>query len=96
VESVGHHGTLLGVTAEPRLDDFDFHLAPGESLVLFTDGILRKDEAFGDVPQGMVASLLGASITSAAELRARIERYVDDLVAQGQDDDIAMLLLRAR
>jgi hypothetical protein len=44
----------------------------------------------------MVASLLGASITSAAELRARIERYVDDLVAQGQDDDIAMLLLRAR
>jgi serine phosphatase RsbU (regulator of sigma subunit) len=81
---------------EPQIDDADLRLAPGESLVLFTDGILRKDEALGDVPQRLVASLSGSAPSSMTELRARIERYVHDLVADGQDDDIAVLLLRAR
>jgi serine phosphatase RsbU (regulator of sigma subunit) len=93
---MGHHGTLLGVMPDPPLDDADFLLTSGESLVLFTDGILRKDEAFGDVPQGLVASLTGTPPSSVAELRARIERYVDTLGTEGQDDDIAVLLLRAR
>jgi serine phosphatase RsbU (regulator of sigma subunit)/transcriptional regulator with GAF, ATPase, and Fis domain len=96
VERIGHHGTLLGVMPDPPLDDVELRLAPGESLVLFTDGILRKDEASGDVPQGLVASLTGSPSTSVSELRARIERYVDDLAAEGQEDDIAVLLLRAR
>jgi hypothetical protein len=48
------------------------------------------------VPQGLVASLSGSPPSSVAELRARVERSIDDLVAQGQDDDIAVLLLRAR
>jgi serine phosphatase RsbU (regulator of sigma subunit) len=96
VERVGHHGTLLGVSPDPTLEDAELRLAQGDSLVLFTDGILRKDEAFGDVPGGLVASLSGSPSSSVSELRARIERYVGTLVAEGQDDDIAVLLLRAR
>jgi serine phosphatase RsbU (regulator of sigma subunit) len=96
VARVGHHGTLLGVSPDPTLEDAELRLAQGDSLVLFTDGILRKDEAFGDVPGGLVASLSGSPSSSVSELRARIERYVGTLVAEGQDDDIAVLLLRAR
>jgi serine phosphatase RsbU (regulator of sigma subunit)/transcriptional regulator with GAF, ATPase, and Fis domain len=96
MERVGRHGTLLGVTPDARLEDVEIALDPGSALVLFTDGILKKDEVFGDVPRGLVASLGGSPLASIADARERIEHYVRDLVAEGQDDDIAILVLRAR
>jgi serine phosphatase RsbU (regulator of sigma subunit) len=39
---VGRYGTLIGVTEDPRIEDVEIRLSPGEAIVLFTDGILRK------------------------------------------------------
>jgi serine phosphatase RsbU (regulator of sigma subunit)/transcriptional regulator with GAF, ATPase, and Fis domain len=96
MERVGEHGTLLGVTPEPRLVDVDIELLPGETLIAFTDGILRKHEALGDVPEELIETLRSEPLASAAVVRERIQRYVHDVISSGQDDDIAVLVLRAR
>jgi serine phosphatase RsbU (regulator of sigma subunit) len=96
VDAVGRPGTLLGVIEDPRLEDDELTLEGGGSLVLFTDGILRKSDAFGDEPGGFVHALAGSPGASAKDLRRDIEGYVRGLVADGQDDDIAVLILRAR
>jgi hypothetical protein len=41
-------------------------------------------------------TLRSAHFGSAAEIRERIDGYVRDLIAEEQDDDIAVLVVRAR
>ena len=71
-------------------------MAPGDTLVLYTDGVTeeRGDEgAFGE--HGLAAALEGAAGASAAEIVDRIERAV---LAHGSGeprDDIAILAVRA-
>jgi serine phosphatase RsbU (regulator of sigma subunit) len=93
--SVGRHGTLLGVVEHPRLEDVEVRLEPGAALVLFTDGILRKDQAFGDEPGGLIQVLAKTPPVSASEVCERIAAYARDLIAENQEDDIAALVLRA-
>ncbi len=93
---VGAPGTLLGIVDDPRLEDVGVTLGPGEALVMVTDGIFRKHEAFGDEPGGLEKVLSVAPPGSAEELSERIQRYVEDLIADEQDDDIAVLVLYVR
>ena len=70
-------------------------LARGESLVLFTDGIVgKRDEGEGSV--ALRSALQDGAPSSAAELRDRIERYVRDEIGGDQMDDVAVLVLMAR
>jgi serine phosphatase RsbU (regulator of sigma subunit) len=94
VETVGRPGTLLGVLDEPRLEDVELRLEPGEVLLLYTDGIIGRTES-EDEPSGLIASLAGVPCDSASDARERVERYLRDAFAGGQEDDIAVLLLRA-
>jgi serine phosphatase RsbU (regulator of sigma subunit) len=93
--AVGRHGTLLGVAEKVALHDDTLTLAPGESLVLFTDGLVGKHDAAEGSAALRIALEAGAP-SSAAELRDRIERYVRDEVAGDQMDDVALLVLMAR
>src|SRR5205823_1726090 len=36
---IGHSGTLLGVVSDPGLSDETIEIAPGDGLVLYTDGV---------------------------------------------------------
>ena len=51
VEPVGKLGTLLGADVEPALSDVTVELAPGELVVLYTDGVTEvragREEIFG-------------------------------------------------
>ena len=51
VEPVGKLGTLLGADVEPVLTDVTVELAPGELVVLYTDGVTEvragREEIFG-------------------------------------------------
>lgn len=87
---------MLGIVDDPRLEDVGVTLGPGEALVMVTDGIFRKHEAFGDEPGGLEKVLSVAPPGSAEELSERIQRYVEDLIADEQDDDIAVLVLYVR
>jgi serine phosphatase RsbU (regulator of sigma subunit) len=93
---VGEPGTLLGVTDDVRLKDSEVFLEPGESLLLFTDGILRKSEATGGEPHGPATIFRGQPPASAFEASEQVRRYVADHIGDGQYDDIAVLVIRAR
>ncbi len=89
-------GALLGVFEDARLAEDELRLAPGDTLILYTDGVTEErgvQGAFGE--DGLTAVLEGAAGASAAEIVDRIERAV---LAHGQGeprDDIAILAVRA-
>ena len=97
VEPVGRLGTLLGTDIEPQLYDVSVDLAPGDVLLLYTDGVTevrrRRREVFGltqltellrdcgALPPDAVADRVEAAVLAASEGRLR--------------DDMAILVLGA-
>ena len=95
VDVVGKPGTLLGALPSPAVADVDASLAPGESIVLYTDGLLEsRDRRKADDPGWLAAQISGANGVSAEELADQLVR----LAIRRQDgeprDDIAILVLQ--
>jgi serine phosphatase RsbU (regulator of sigma subunit) len=96
VEELGTPGTLLGLVANPDLQDRSTELRGGDTLVLYTDGLTEAGapehvwepeelaatarESAGGTAEATVSRLLTAATGAAATAR----------------DDIALLALRAR
>jgi len=93
LRKVGRPGTLLGVTEDVVLEDVVIDLERGTSLMLYTDGLIGKDEEVADEPAALVAVLRGTAWSSASALRDRIEEFVN-WEAGDRHDDIAVLVLR--
>ncbi len=98
VEAVGTGGTLLGVVDTPLLPDADIVLARGETLVLYTDGVIEVraggKEVFG---ADELTALLGRSGGLAPE--ALLERIEDQVLHESggrPQDDVALLAIHAR
>jgi serine phosphatase RsbU (regulator of sigma subunit) len=93
VEMVGTPGSLLGIVDPPELAEDRVELAPGDALVLYTDGVTEADRAAG--PERLSAFLAGCSNVGAADIAAAVER--DALAAAGGAvrDDVAVLVARA-
>lgn len=92
----GADGIALGVVEDFIFDDRETRLAPGETLVLFTDGVTEADRAdgslFGD--DRLTAALIAAAGSDPAQLVSHIAAVVNDF-AEGcpQADDITLLCL---
>ena len=88
-------GSLLGVLEEPELSDHTFDLNPGETLVLYTDGVTeqhRGAELFGDERLLAVGNEFGAG-----SLEVFVGKIVESVEAFGggrPTDDIAVLAIR--
>jgi PAS domain S-box-containing protein len=96
VEALTHQGTLLGVVDEPRLDDRRYVLEPGDTLLLYTDGVTEARVRSWELGEEGLASLLkGCAGQAAAEIVETIERAVVGVQAGEPRDDIALLALRA-
>lgn len=95
VDPVGVHGTLIGAVSDVRLQDANFVLAPGETLLLFSDGVTEArcpaDGMLGEA--GLAALLAGAGGGSAEETCAFVDLAVR---AYPPGDDVALLAVRAR
>ena len=89
-------GALLGVFDDAQLAEDELRLAPGDTLVLYTDGVTEERGVRGTFgEEGLAAVLGGAAETAASEIVDRIERAV---LAHGSGeprDDIAILAVRA-
>ena len=55
VETVGSPGTLLGIVDAPQLGEQSVELAPGDALLLYTDGVTEADR---DAAPGRLAAFL--------------------------------------
>ncbi len=96
VEEVVVRGTLLGVEAEPALERIDLELRPGDTLVLFTDGMTdacaRSGERFGE--QRLHAAVGAAAGGSADAVAAAIDAAVAGFEGDRRRDDRALVVLR--
>ena len=95
VEPVGKLGTLLGADVRPVLADVEVDLAPGELVVLYTDGVTEvragRQEIFGHRD---LAELLERCIGLAADTVAqRIQDAVLEAAEGRPRDDIAVLVI---
>jgi serine phosphatase RsbU (regulator of sigma subunit) len=95
VEPVGRSGTLLGGLDEPTLLDVSTQIGRGESIVLFTDGLLEVRDRSRQSDEGWPKRLLGKANGHTAEWIA--DQLLDAaLERQGGEprDDIAIVVLR--
>lgn len=92
---VGEPGTLLGALPAPLVVDSDLELAPGESIVLYTDGLLdSRVRGDSDDPAWLATELSGANGASADQLAERLARLAFKRQGGEPRDDIAILVLR--
>jgi PAS domain S-box-containing protein len=95
VEEATSPGTLLGIYPEVDVSDRETVLAPGESVVFYTDGVVeerRSGELFGETRlRDLLSACSGLSATGIAE---RIERSVLEFQPVAPADDMAVVVLR--
>jgi PAS domain S-box-containing protein len=94
VEEVGSSGLLLGLWPDPKLTSVPVELGPGDSLVLYTDGVTdarAPDRILG--PEDMAQLLRGSAGCPAPEIARRIERAVTEDAENEPRDDIALLVV---
>jgi PAS domain S-box-containing protein len=93
VETVGAPGSLLGIVDVPELSEEHVELAPGDALVLYTDGVTEADRSAG--PERLTTLLEGCAGADAGAIAEIVER--DALTAHGgaARDDVAVVVVRA-
>jgi phosphoserine phosphatase RsbU/P len=96
-QTFGRPGTLLGVVPDPELYDARTSLRPGDSLILFTDGVTEARrfadrDLFGDDRlRGLVAGLAGLP---AAGMADAIQKAVEVFGGGEISDDTVVLILQ--
>lgn len=99
VESIDLHGMLIGVVPDPRIGQTTVRLGPGETCLLYSDGVTearggrRGDEQYGS--SRLAHALADCHRMPAPALAERVEQVTCDWLAGGEHDDIAVLAVRA-
>ncbi|MDB5097168.1 MAG: phosphoserine phosphatase [Cyanobacteria bacterium RYN_339] len=97
VERIRVHGCWVGISPEIEdlLQEVHFQLHPGDTLVLYTDGLIEAANAHQEqFHLNRLEDAVGiAADKSPAEMKADILAQVQSWVAQ-QEDDISLIVLR--
>jgi serine phosphatase RsbU (regulator of sigma subunit) len=96
VEECHESGTLLGISDEPDLASAETVLAPGDALVLYTDGLIEARSADGILGEERVHAVLADQAGASADALADA---LDELAASfsvRRRDDLALLVARVR
>ena len=93
-EFVGRPGTLLGVVPDPALHDHTIELAPGDTFVLYTDGITEAgapDRLLG--PDELAEAIEGCPTAEAEDVAGCLEAAAVEASGGNPHDDIAIVVL---
>ena len=95
VEELEGSGTLLGLVDDPKLDDVVTELLPGDTVLLYTDGVTEAGAPYRVwTPDDLVEVVSGCARGNAQQLVDYVaEATLKDLDGPPRDD-IAILALR--
>jgi serine phosphatase RsbU (regulator of sigma subunit) len=94
VEQIGRPGLLLGVFPQIEVYDCDYTIAPGETVVMFTDGVTEHrgdDGMFGE--ERLIEVLRRSRSDSAAQIADAIGDAVYSYSERPLLDDVAIVVL---
>jgi PAS domain S-box-containing protein len=97
VERLGTSGTLIGIVPDVELEDTEARLGPGDTLVLYTDGVVdarTNGDPLGE--EGLAELLATWRSLDAVTIAERIERAAVEHWGGTVGDDVAVVVLRAR
>ena len=95
VEEIPVEGTLLGLVDDPRLTDVTIDLQPGETVLLYTDGVTEAAAPHRVwAPEDLIAVAARGPGGSAQDLVDHIAEAARSGLTAPPRDDIAMLALR--
>src|SRR5215204_5084213 len=96
IYKVGEPGRVIGVFDDLKLTEQEASLAPGDALILYTDGVLEARSPgglfFGE--ERLKAILHSSVALNASTISSRIEDAVLNFQEQDPRDDVAVLVLR--
>ena len=95
-EQVGAFGTAVGLLPRMLVEATRYRLAPGDTLLLYTDGVTerrRGREQFG--PERLLALAARTAGRSAREVVAAVRDAVERFSPSPATDDVALLAVRA-
>jgi serine phosphatase RsbU (regulator of sigma subunit) len=93
---LGYGGTVLGATSWVAPPEEEIHLAPGDALVLYTDGVTERLGPSGQFGEsGLAAALQAAEGGSADELAEAAHSAARSHGTGSGVDDSAVLVVRA-
>jgi phosphoserine phosphatase RsbU/P len=98
IERLDVGGLPLGIQAEAKYESAEAALAPGDWLIIFTDGLVEAENARQEeYEESRVISLLGANIgATPKELLDRLMASLDLFVGSTpQHDDVTCMLIKA-
>jgi serine phosphatase RsbU (regulator of sigma subunit) len=100
VEEVAVPGTVVGILPDARFGRISLTLRPGETCLLYSDGVTEaarrtgeEQEQFG--PARLAACLRGCAGMTAQEVASRVEDTVTDWLGRNDGDDLAVLAVQA-
>ncbi len=97
VEDLGVPGTLLGVLGNVRLEDRTTGLAPGDALILYTDGLSEAGApARLWTPAQLDAAIAGARRKPAQAIVDHLARAAIAEAPGGLRDDLALVAVRVQ
>lgn len=95
VEPVGRFGTLLGMAMNPSISDTEVELAVGDSLLLYTDGVVEAGRGSVRMGEDGLAKVLASCRNRAPrEVVAAVELAAVEAYGGEPRDDIALIALR--
>jgi len=87
----GVAGIPIGVFPHVEYEEADWHLGTGDTLLLFSDGLVeRRDEPLGQ----RLELMRSLASDMAADLDAACAHIISTLLAGGVGDDVALLAVR--
>ena len=85
-------GLMLGVESGSRYEQLSLRLQPGDTLLLFTDGLIERRSALID--DGL-AEFAAAAVPADPDLNAHVSRILDR-AASDTGDDACLMAVRVR
>jgi serine phosphatase RsbU (regulator of sigma subunit) len=95
VENLAGRGIALGVTLEAQYEDVNLALAPGDSLVAFTDGFTDANSPSNEsYEMAQLKAAIGSAPAHAAALLEHLQNTLVDWVREAPNyDDITLLAI---